>query len=274
MSFLKPEDYLEPACPLCMEGEQAPVHRIDVCRMLEKLDEYLSRNDYDAAARHLDFWLGEARYNNDRRGELAVWNEKMGLHRKRGQEAEAMDAAQRALNLVAQLQMQDTLTAGTTYLNAATVYKAFGRAKDALPLYEAAKNIYLAALPENDPRLGGLYNNMGLALADEKRFREARDAYQKAIAIMARTEHGQPEQAITWLNLADLAEEELGLLESEAAVTDCLDRAEALLDTPGLPRNGNYAFVCEKCAPTFQYFGRFAFAEELLARSREIYERA
>ena len=43
--------------------------------------------------------------------------------------------------------------------------------------------------------------------------------------------------------------------------------------TPGLPRNGYYAFVCEKCAPTFDYFGRFAFAAELRAVSEEIYAR-
>ena len=53
-----------------------------------------------------------------------------------------------------------------------------------------------------------------------------------------------------------------------------LNRAEALLQTPEVPHNGYYAFVCEKCAPTFRYFGRFAYADELKQRSDEIYERS
>ena len=47
--------------------------------------------------------------------------------------------------------------------------------------------------------------------------------------------------------------------------------AEALLDTPSVPRNGYYAFVCEKCAPTFSYYGYFLTAEKLTGRAEEIY---
>ena len=90
---------------------------------------------------------------------------------------------------------------------------------------------------------------------------------------MSRVEHGEAEAAITYLNMADLAAEELGLLESEEIVSAYLDKAETLLETPSLPHNGYYAFVCEKCAPTFDYFGRFAYAKELKTRSEEIYAR-
>ena len=53
---LKPEDYLEPACPLCMSDptQENPVRRIDLQRMMQKLDEHLGRNDYVAALRHLN----------------------------------------------------------------------------------------------------------------------------------------------------------------------------------------------------------------------------
>lgn len=273
---LKPEDYLEPACPFCTDGldGKKPAHPIDVCRMLQRLDEHLSRNDYAAAERHLNFWLAEARFNHDERGELAVFNELMGLHRKCAHEAQALDAAQKALALVERLDYAGTLTAGTTFINVATVYKAFGRAKDALPLYEQAAAIYNAVLPEGDPRFGGLYNNMALALADEGRYREAEKCYARALDIMAKAENGAPEMAITWLNLASLAQNEQGLLESEERVSECLDRAEALLDKPELPGDGNYAFVCEKCADTFDYFGRFAYAAELKERAKAIYERS
>lgn len=275
MDALKREDYAEPSCPFCTDGldGKKTVHPIDVCRMTEKLNAYLDRNNYDAAERHLQYWLAEAQNGNDERGALSVRNEQMGLYRKRGKREEALNAVRQALSLLRALQFEGTLTTGTTYVNVATVYKAFGMAKDALPLYRAAQEIYEKSLREDDARLGGLYNNMALALADEKQFREAEACYRKALTVMAQVEHGEAEAAITYLNMADLAAEELGLLASEEIVSAYLDKAEALLQTPTLPRNGYYAFVCEKCAPTFDYFGRFAYARELKERSEEIYAR-
>lgn len=275
MSALKREDYYEPSCPFCTDGldGKQPIRRIDVSRMMGRLNAYLDRNDYDAAERHLQYWLAEAQNGNDERGALTIRNEQMGLYRKRGKREEALEAVLEGLSLLRALQFEGTLTAGTTYVNAATVYKSFGMAKEALPLYRAAQEIYEKTLPEDDARLGGLYNNMALALVDEQQYCEAEACYRKALSVMSRVEHGEAEAAITYLNLADLAAEELGLLESEEIVSAYLDKAETLLETPSLPHNGYYAFVCEKCAPTFDYFGRFAYAKELKTRSEEIYAR-
>lgn len=275
MSALKREDYEEPSCPFCTDGldGRQPIRPIDISRMLDRLNAHLDRNDYDAAERHLQYWLAEAQNGNDERGALTIRNEQMGLYRKRGKREEALEAVLEGLSLLRALQFEGTLTAGTTYVNAATVYKSFGMAKEALPLYRAAQEIYEKELSEDDARLGGLYNNMALALVDEKQFREAEACYRKALSVMSRVEHGEAEAAITYLNMADLAAEELGLLESEEIVSAYLDKAETLLETPSLPHNGYYAFVCEKCAPTFDYFGRFAYAKELKTRSEEIYAR-
>ena len=38
-------------------------------------------------------------------------------------------------------------------------------------------------------------------------------------------------------------------------------------------RDGYYAFVCEKCASVFGYYGRFFYEKELTERARRIYER-
>ena len=51
-------------------------------------------------------------------------------------------------------------------------------------------------------------------------------------------------------------------------------KAEKLLYTESLPRDGYYAFVCEKCAPVFAYYGYFLTEQELHRRAGEIYERA
>ena len=100
------------------------------------------------------------------------------------------------------------------------------------------------------------------------------DRFRKAIEVMEKQEHGELEQAITWLNMADAAEAALGPAEAEETVEDYREKAEALLDTESLPRNGYYAFVCEKCAPVFGHYGWFAAEAELKRRAKEINDRA
>ena len=274
MRGLRPEDYQEPNCPFCNPEEEKRATPVDLRRCLTRLDALLDRNDYPAARRHLDYWRAEALACNDLRGLLSIENERMGLLRKLGDEAAAWEAAASAASLVGRAGLDDTVTAATTWLNMATVYKHFGHAREALPLYERARAIYEKALAPEDPRLGGLYNYTALALADLNRWQEAEELYNKALSIMEQQPLGALEMAVTELNLANLAEARDGLLEAEAEIEARLDRARALLDRPELPRNGYYAFVCEKCASTFDYYGRFLDAMELKQTAEEIYARA
>ena len=96
----------------------------------------------------------------------------MGLYRKRGNEQAALESVQTGLSLMHRLHLEKEISGATTYLNAATVYKSFHMASKALPLYQHAKEIYEKNLPDRDPRLGGLYNNMALALVDLKQYQE------------------------------------------------------------------------------------------------------
>lgn len=269
---LKPEDYEEPTCVLCMDDKD--VKPIDTRRFIEKLDSYYERNDYDGAERHLKYWLSEALSGNDLRGQFTVYNEMMGMYRKTGRYDEAVNASEKALSLISLLGINDTAAAGTAYVNAATVYKTFKESDKALPLFEKAKEIYAITLKENDGRTGGLYNNMALALTDLKRYGEAISYYEKAIDIMLKNESGELEAAISYLNMANAKEAEIGLDPAEDFISDCIEKAKTLIDTPKLKRNGYYAFVCEKCAPTFEYYGYFLYANELKETAKKIYERA
>ena len=106
-----------------------------------------------------------------------------------------------------------------------------------------------------------------------KAFDEAEDYYNKAINVMSNNKNGELEIAITYLNLCDLNEAKLGSEQSEKIIDEYIEKAYELLNRDYLPRNGYYAFVCEKCAPTFGYFGRFLYQKELSDRARCIYER-
>lgn len=266
---LKKEDYIEPACPLCLPNQEVG-GRIPVDRVLSKLDSYFASNDYKGALRHLLYWEGEAALLNDTRGLITVCNELMGLYRKEGIEKEAIAYAEKALSLLSAEGRQDS-SAGTTLLNAATVYKAFGKAEEALPLYRRAEELYSRYLPEGDGRFGGLYNNFALCLTDLSRYAEAEEYYRRALSVMESVKGGELERAITYLNLADLKGASLSLEEAARPIEEYVDTAQALLESPHLTRDGYYAFVCEKCAESFRYYGHFAYADELLERARSIY---
>ena len=239
-------------------------------RILEKLDVYLGKNDYASAERHLLYWLSEAVGGSDHSTELLMRNELMGLYRKLGKKDEALSQADTAIARINELRIEEQVGSATTYLNAATVYKAFSMAEGSIPLFEKAKKIYEAELDVGDTRLGGLYNNMGLALVDLGRFGEAKALYFKAIEIMG-VGGGDLEVAITYLNLASATEAELGLMDGEKAISEYLSLAQKILDEHE-SKDGYYAFVCENCASVFGYYGYFIYEEELSARARRIYE--
>ena len=265
-------DYTDPQCPFCVSAYKTDdVTPIDVPRVITKLDEYLGKNDYVGAERHLKYWEAEAQQGKDLRGEFSLAEELMGLYRKLGRKEEAVFYAEKAIRLIDRIDIRGSVGAATAMLNAATVYKAFGAAEKGIPLFEEARAIYEEKLDPADDRVAGLYNNFALALTDLSRFEEARALYLKALDVLAKSEGKEPEMAITELNLASLAEAQYGLESAESEIEEHLDRAEKLLKKEGLNKDGNYAFVAEKCAPVFGYYGWFGTEAELKEESARIY---
>lgn len=247
---------------------------MDIGRILSKLDEYLSKNDYSSAEKLLLYRLDEAESIGNKRAILLIKNELMGLYRKLGKEENALKCVDDVLAIIDELNISENVGAATSYLNCATVFKAFGMAEKSILLFEKAKIIYEASLEENDERLGGLYNNMALTLVDLKEFSKADFLFKKALKIMNNIENGKPEAAITYLNMATAAEAQLGLENAEKIIDDYLGKASVLLDESISDTDGNYAFVCEKCSSVFEYYGHFLYKKELERRARKIYERS
>lgn len=61
--FLNKEDYNEPRCLLGdpREWTGETIQAVPQQRILQKMDEYMSRRDYAGACRHLLYWLEEAK---------------------------------------------------------------------------------------------------------------------------------------------------------------------------------------------------------------------
>ncbi len=271
--MLKEFDYKEPPCPLSggkefyYPDEGAPLGRIPVGRVIEKVDALFDKNDYTAAGKLLVYWKNEAVILRDKHGELAVESELVGYYRKQGDKDRGLASVERALVLVEELHQEDFASGATVLINCATAYNAFGMAERGLPLYRRAEEIYRKVLEATDPRFGGLYNNMALTLADLGDLEGAENAYRHALSVMEQVPGGEAESAITYINLAHLYE------RSQAAekIDGCLKKALELLESPHLPHNGYYAFVLEKCAPSFAHFGHTVICEKLKKESERIY---
>ena len=273
---LQPEDYVEPRCLLCEEpyGAAPAIKPVPQQRIIEKMNEYMSRRDYTGAERHLLYWLEEARLGGDKRGELTLRNELVGHYRKVGDRDRALQNGEEALRLVEDLDFDGTISSGTTYVNVATACEAFGEYDRAAALFDKARGVYESNSGTDPGLLGGLYNNMALCKTAQRQFDEALALYERALKLMGTLPGGGLEQAITYLNMANAVEEQWGAEAAESRINDLVDRAWDLLDKPQAPQDGYYAFVCEKCAPTFSYYGYFAAAAELQKRAEAIYERA
>ncbi len=259
------------SCGYKHQDPDGPIGTISVKRVIEKLDEHFAVNDMAGAGRLLDYWRQEAFTLRDRQGELSIVNEQLGYFRKIGDEAKALEAVSRSLELIEKLDAWDTVSSATIFLNAATTLKAFGRAEEALPLYENTLSIYKENLSEDDLLFGGFYNNYALALADLGRYQEAEDCYLSALAVVLPDEKGRLDGAVTYVNMAHLYE--LWEERTDADITACLENGLEILDDKTIEQNGYLAFVLSKCAPSYQHFGMDEVATRLSKLSEELYAR-
>ena len=248
--------------------------KIPTERLLNKLDDYLSRKDFDGAKRHLNYWLNEARAVGDNSGEILILNEFMGLSRKLGEKENALEFTRLALKKIKDLSIEENVGSATTYLNSATVYKAFNMAEEGVSLFFKAKEIYEKNLSPNDARLGGLYNNMALSMVDLGRFDEANELYDKAISVMEKVVNGEGELAITYLNKASAVETQFGIENGKDKISEYVEKAKTLLESISDRKDGGYAFILEKCAEVFAHYGYADYSKRITARYRGIYERA
>ena len=197
----------------------------------------------------------------------------MGLYRKLGRKDDALEMVSEVLKSIRNMGAQNQVGSATIYLNCATVYKAFGMPEQALTLFTTAKDIYEKELDSKDKRFGGLYNNMALALVDLKRYKEADDLYKEALSVVLEYPDGVLDGAITYLNMANAAEYEFGIEDAGDTIDTYLEKAQTILENYPV-KDGYYAFVCEKCASVFGYYGHFVYEGELMERARKIYERS
>ena len=253
-------------CTTCSKESYA---NVPVMRVLEKLDECFATNDLAAAGRLLEYWEREALILNDERGLLEILNEEIGYYRRTSDKEKAISAIDRAIDIIDRLGINSLLSTGTVYLNAATTLKAFNNTDRAMKYYNAAKSIYLKELDPKDFRLAAYYNNVASAYTSLGDTKEAENCYFKALDILEGNSKYLGEQAITHVSLAHLYYD---IDNFDSKPYDHMEKAWELLTNENIEKDGNLAFVCSKCYPSFGFFGYFEYEQKLKSLMESIYE--
>lgn len=241
---------------------------IPVARVIEKLDALFSTNDLDGAGRLLEYWEREARNLSDMRGLLEILNEEIGYFRRTADRERALAAVEEAFEIIEQNGLEDNASSGTVYLNGATTMKAFGKVREAMPYYAKAKEIYDRSLDQNDYKMAAFYNNISSAYAELGDTQNAEKACYSAIAILKSKDGYNGEIAVTLVNLAHMYHDADPFDER---IYDLMEQAWSLLTHESNQKDGNFAFLCSKCYPSFGFFGYFEYEKHLRELTEKIY---
>lgn len=210
---------------------------MNVDKFYEELDAYFAKQEIGQAGLFLTASLEQAKEESDYGAYISICNEMIGFYRSISAFDKAYVAAEDALLLMEELQMEHTEHFATTLLNAATAYRAAGDYATALRYYQQALQIYDGILQPGDYRYAGLYNNMSILLEKLGENEKAIACAGKALAIIETLAGGEMETATTLTNLALLY---FKVSQPERA-KELLERALSLFETSGENTDAHYS---------------------------------
>ena len=196
--------------------------------VIEKYDALLKEQGGEAAQKLLEEGIKEAVAEEDAASLLVLLNEIIGFTRETSQVEASFQYADTALNLMDKMGIEGSTAYATTLLNIANAYRAGGRLKDSLRLYEQALILYGNLIQAEDMLFASLYNNVSLLYQEMEDFEKARENLLKALSIVKVNENTGFEEAVTYANLAaaclrlDKDEEAAGYCREALALFDGL----------------------------------------------------
>ncbi len=253
-------------CASC--GYKEPHGHIDTNRVLDKLDKYFDSNDLESAERLLIFWKNEAINLNDKKGELTVLNELIGLYRRTKEASKSNEVINKAIQIIKDINLEDNVSTATIYLNIATNINSFGNAIESIKFYEKTYEIYKKNIPENDKLFASFYNNYASALANIGKFEDAKNVYLNAISLLKGLENSNCEIAISYINISYIYE----ALNENENINQCMQIAYKYLTDTSNIKNGNYYFELSKCVEPFRERGFNDIADSFQAEINNFYK--
>jgi len=200
---------------------------MNINEVLDQLDELYAQGDLNAVQSFFDEKVRDAQWENDTGAVLTLYNEMEGFYRNTGRADFAVEISGYALQLIADMGLEDTIYHATTLINGATAARMAGKNADALKLYFKAEEILKQLDKGQTYNMATLYNNVSQVYMELQETETALKYLQKALPIVETLPGTGAEAAITRENIA-LAHMSLGDM---AAAKAMLDAAAAYFET-------------------------------------------
>lgn len=175
---------------------------MDIRGILKTLDGLYAEGNLKEAEQLLDNSLAKALVSGNRGAALTIYNEMEGLYRTTGRAAKAAEISDKALELIAQMGLANTIHHGTTLLNGATANRVAGDTDKALSMYREAARIFETLGQSTGYQMASLYNNISHIYQIKGRHEEALEFLCKALNLVSGMEHNEAELATTRVGMS------------------------------------------------------------------------
>ncbi|MBR6222676.1 MAG: DUF4125 family protein [Lachnospiraceae bacterium] len=202
---------------------------MNVEEIIKKLDELFTTGKGEEVASYLEDCLAEAEEKNDQAAKAFLLNELIGHMRSLGRHEDSIEYSKKAIELMEELGVKDTMSYATTLLNVATAYRAAGRYEEALSYYQEMVPIYEKNLKPDDFLIASYSNNVGLLYQEMGDFENACLCLSHAIEVAKKHEGAEGEIATSYSNLG-ISKVRLGKLDEGIA---CFKEAMRLFESIG-----------------------------------------
>lgn len=176
---------------------------MDINQVTNELDELFAQEKIDEIPQFLESHIAQAMEEGAQDIVLTLYNETIGFYRETGQYDLSIENCHKAIALMDEMGIQDTIPYATTLLNAANAYRAAGRLQESLEFYNRVRPIYVALLDEDDMYFASFYNNLSLLYQEMGDFAAAKEQLLNALFIVNHKDDKQFEVAVTQANLAN-----------------------------------------------------------------------
>ncbi len=176
---------------------------MDINQITEELDTLFAQEKIAEIPQFLESHIAQAAQEGAQEVLLTLYNEIIGFYRETGQYALSIENCHKAVALMKEMGIQDTIPYATTLLNIANAHRAAGLLQESLELYNRVRPIYVAHLDENDMYFANFYNNLSLLYQEMGDFASAKDQLVNALSIVSHKPDRQFEAAVTQANLAN-----------------------------------------------------------------------
>lgn len=174
---------------------------MDIISIQNQLDQLYKESLDNAYAYMMDIALKAMNENNDEIL-LFILNELIGYYRVTTKINEGIKVADQLIHIIYAKNLEDSIAAATSYLNIATMYRAFGQLDQAMTLYQKTEDIY-QQLPDDDIRVSAFYNNYSLFYMELKEYKKAIELGEKALTLVLNSQN-KAEEAVSYTNLAQM----------------------------------------------------------------------